>query len=170
MLYFDTRELGSSAVQVHGDLAADDPVWADGDARPVDAVHVEGRLSAAGEDRFYFTGRLSGEAESECRRCLSSVTAGVDEETDFLVVPTGDETADDPDVLTYDAGLGKLDLRPAVREAWLLAVPAFVLCRDDCRGLCPRCGKDLNAGACECSPATDARWNALQNARDQFDS
>lgn len=171
MLHFDTRELASNAVQVHGDLAADDPVWGDGDTRPVDAVHVEGRLSAAGEDRFYFTGRLSGEAKFECRFCLAPVDTSVDESSSFLVAPEGDEAAaDDPDVFTYDAGAGKLDLRPAVREAWLLAVPAFVQCREDCKGLCPRCGSDLNAGACECSPATDARWDALQKARDQFNS
>src|SRR2546422_2859983 len=43
--------------------------------------------------------------------------------------------------------------RPAVREELLLAVPQWVVCRDDCRGLCPRCGKDLNAGPCGCPAA-----------------
>ena len=45
----------------------------------------------------------------------------------------------------------ELDLRPSVREQWLLAVPSFVLCREDCKGLCPHCGADLNLGPCGCT-------------------
>ena len=40
--------------------------------------------------------------------------------------------------------------KAAVREELILAGPQYVLCREDCRGLCPRCGKDLNAGPCGC--------------------
>jgi uncharacterized protein len=51
-----------------------------------------------------------------------------------------------------------------VREQWLLAVPTFLLCRDDCKGLCPTCGVDLNAGECQCPPqiTVDSRWDALR--------
>lgn len=171
MLSFDARALESKAVQVQSDLTADDPVWTASDVRPSDAVHVEGRLSAAGEGRFYFSGRLSGEAQLECRRCLTAVLTDVEEDVHALLAPEGDETAeDDPDVFLFDETTGQVDLRPAIREAWLLAVPAFVQCREDCKGLCPRCGSDLNAGACKCASATDARWDALQDARDQFHS
>ena len=56
-----------------------------------------------------------------------------------------------------------LDLRPALREQWLLAAPAFALCREDCKGLCPRCGADLNAGPHDCATQTaDPRWDALK--------
>ena len=50
-------------------------------------------------------------------------------------------------------------------QIWLLVAPAFVLCREDCKGLCANCGADLNAGACACPPATDSRWDALRAAR-----
>lgn len=170
-LSFDTRELQSGAAQVQADLPATDPVWLVGDARPTGGVHVEGRLSAAGEGRFYFSGRLSGTVALECRRCLTGVSTDVSEDVHVLVAPEGDETTeDDPDVFQYDAGTGRVDLRSAIREAWLLAAPAFVQCREDCKGLCLRCGSDLNAGPCKCTPATDARWDALQQARDQFHS
>ena len=46
-----------------------------------------------------------------------------------------------------------LDLRPLVRDALLLELPVAPLCRDDCRGLCPRCGADLNSGPCDCRPS-----------------
>ena len=73
-----------------------------------------------------------------------------------------DEEVDDPDVFRIPPRAVELDLRPAIREQWLLAVPSYALCREECRGLCPRCGADLNAGECECPPAADSRWEALR--------
>jgi uncharacterized protein len=165
MLSFDLRTLESKAAQVHDDLPATDPVWGDSDPHPLTGVHVEGRLSAAGDGRFYFSGQISGSVQLNCRRCLVDVTAEVKEEMHSIFVSIGDSTAeDDPDVYLYDPGASELDLRPAVRECWLLSVPAFVQCKPGCRGLCPQCGTDLNSGTCSCEPATsDSRWNALRN-------
>ena len=166
MLSFDIRTLESKAAQVHDDLPADDPVWDAADAAPSGPVHVDGRLSAAGDGRFYFSGHISGSVQMDCRRCLVPVPTEVKEDAHFFFAPEGDATAeDDPDVYLYDPGIRQLDLRPAVRESWLLAVPAFVQCRPDCKGLCPQCGTDLNVDTCPCVPAaTDSRWNALRNA------
>lgn len=55
-----------------------------------------------------------------------------------------------------------LDLEEAVRQYWHLALPMQPLCRLDCLGLCPRCGSDLNDGACACPPEVDERWSALR--------
>ncbi|MES2357238.1 MAG: DUF177 domain-containing protein [Gemmatimonadota bacterium] len=173
MLSFDIRALESTAAQVVGDLPADDPIWSAADTRPNDAVHVEGRLSSAGAGRFYFSGKLSGQVTLECRKCLVEVTREVSEDAHFIFAPAGDPTTeDDPDVFTYDPGAHQLDVRPAVREGWLLSVPAFVDCREDCKGLCLKCGANLNEGACDCEPVTaDARWDSLRQtnvARDDF--
>jgi len=170
MLSFDIRALESVAAQIDDDLPADDPIWTETDTRPLDAVHVEGRLSSAGSGRFYLSGRLSGTVRLECRKCLTEVTQDVSEETHFLFSPAGDTTTeDDPDVFAYDPGARQIDVRPAVREGWLLSVPAFVECRADCKGLCPTCGTDLNEGPCDCEPATtDARWDSLRQARNDF--
>jgi uncharacterized protein len=171
MLSFDIRALESAAAQVDDDLSADDSVWAAADARPLDAVHVEGRFSSAGNGRFYFSGNVSGAVTLECRKCLTEVTRDVSEEQHFLFAPAGDPTTeDDPDVFTYDPGVHQIDVRPAVREGWLLSVPAFVECREDCRGLCPTCGADLNEGPCNCEPATpDARWDSLRQSKSGAD-
>lgn len=167
MLSFDIRSLASTAVHVDGTLAADDPVWQEGDTLPTRPVHVVGRLSAAGTGRYYFSGRIDGEAGAECRLCLTDVTVPVAQDVQLLFVDSDTEGADDPDVYVVDARAHELDMRPALREEWLLAVPAFVQCRDDCKGLCPNCGADLNAGECDCAPATDSRWDSLRNARRQ---
>ena len=162
MLSFDIRSLESKAEQVNGSLAPDDSVWEEGDARPAKPVEVSGRLSSANEGRFYFSGRLKGEVELPCRRCLEDVAVPVDDEVHLIFAESGADEADDPDVFTYDPNARELDLRAAVRESWLLVAPAYAQCRDDCKGLCAICGRNLNEGACECVPVTkDSRWDAL---------
>ncbi|MDQ3195072.1 MAG: hypothetical protein M3Q32_01525, partial [Pseudomonadota bacterium] len=77
MLSFDIRSLEARAAQVEGSLDHDDPIWEDADQRPSGPVRVEGRLSPAGQSRFYLSGRISGTAAMECRRCLTDVTKEV---------------------------------------------------------------------------------------------
>ena len=169
MLSFDIRSLESQAAQVDGRLDTDDPVWEDGDVRPTTPIKVEGRLSSAGPSRFYFSGHISGDTEMACRRCLTEVGASVSEDAHFIFSSEGDDASDDPDVYPFDPNAHQLDLRPAVRELWLLSVPKFVLCKEDCKGLCATCGTDLNQGACDCAPAVaDSRWDALRAVRSQL--
>ncbi|MCE9601401.1 MAG: DUF177 domain-containing protein [Gemmatimonadetes bacterium] len=150
MLSFDIRTLSQGAVQVEGDLSAADPVWLEDDARPVSHVHVTGRLSGAGSGRYYFSGAFTGTAAGECRRCLVPVESAVSGQAHFLYADADDENADEPDVFPLGDSGTTLDLRPALREQWLLEAPALPLCRPDCKGFCPTCGADLNAGPCAC--------------------
>ena len=167
MLSFDIRSLESQAAQVDGHLAPDDSVWEDGDVRPSGPLKIEGRLSSAGPSRFYFSGRFQGEAHVPCRRCLTDVGVNVSEDAHFIFSSEGEDSMDDPDVYAFDPNAPKLDLRPAVREAWLLAVPGFVLCREDCKGLCATCGVDLNTETCgHVQAKTDSRWDALRTAKE----
>jgi uncharacterized protein len=167
MLCFDIRSLEARAENVDGVLEAGDPVWEAEDTRPAGAgVHVVGRLSSAGHGRFYFSGRFDGTAVTECRRCLAEVTVPVSEDVQLLFAESNLDDAEEDDVVLIPAGERELDLRPAVREEWLLAVPAFALCREDCRGLCPTCGADRNTGDCTCPPPTDPRWEGLRSVRE----
>jgi len=164
MLSFDLRSLESHAVRIDAVLPTDDAVWLDDDVRPTTGVHVTGRLSAAGPGRFYFSGHLEGAARDTCRRCLTDVETPVADDLHLLFAESGgeDEELDDPDVYMIEARDYNLDLRSAMREQWLLAVPALVTCREDCKGLCVTCGADLNLGACGCAPMHDPRWEALR--------
>ena len=162
MLSFDIRSLETKAVQVDGSLAPDDPIWEEGDVRPTQPIAVKGRLSHAGEGRFYFTGQMHGQTELPCRLCLDDVEVDVAEDVHLLFAEIGAEEADDPDVFLYDPAERMLDLRPAVRENWLLTVPGYVQCSDDCKGLCATCGTNLNESTCSCTTTTtDSRWDAL---------
>ena len=165
MLSFDFRSLHEAAQLVDGALAPDDPVWIEGDLRPSEAIRVTGRLSAAGPGRFYFSGRMEGTAAGECRRCLTDLESAVATDLHLIFADDAlDEGDDESDSYPFDAGHAVLDLRPAVREEWLLAAPAFPLCREDCRGLCPQCGADLNEDPGHTHVATDPRWGALRDA------
>lgn len=166
MLCFDIRSLESRAESVEGWLEGEDPVWEEGDSRPVGTgVHVVGRLSSAGHGRFYFSGRFEGTAVTDCRRCLIPVNVPVSEEFQLLFAESGLDEAEEDDVIPIPAGDRELDLRPAMREEWLLSVPGFALCREECQGLCPSCGTDRNTGDCTCPPFSDPRWEGLRNVR-----
>jgi len=65
-----------------------------------------------------------------------------------VMFSTDPDAQDDPGVYPVPEASRTVDLRPAVRDELALAVPAYPLCREDCAGLCPVCGADLNAGPC----------------------
>lgn len=162
MLSFDIRSLETKAVHVDGSIKPDDPIWQEGDVLPSEPVRARGRLSSAGEGRFYFTGRIDGRIDLACRLCLEDVNVEVDEDVHFLLAELGAEEADDPDVFLYDPNARNLDIRPAIRETWLLSAPGYAQCREDCKGLCAICGTNLNESTCNCTiTKTDSRWDAL---------
>src|SRR5436309_329676 len=132
MLSFDIRSLTEHAVTVDDTLSPDDPVWEDSDTRPLAPIHVRGRLSAAGPGRFYWHGSIEGDVALECARCLGDTSAHVTDEAHVIFAePGNDEVQDDPDVYLLDERSDELDLRPALREEWLLNAPAYALCRED---------------------------------------
>lgn len=148
MLRIDLRVLEQGPVEVAGSLAPDAPLWAGLDFELTKPVRVTGQVAGAGVGRYYWRGDVSTEVRSLCRRCLVPVDVVVAAPVSVLF--TDDALADDPSAWVLDARATVLDLSEAVREELILSVPSYVLCRDDCRGLCPGCGEDLNVGSCTC--------------------
>jgi len=160
MLQVDLRELTGGPVETSGELPADDPLFG-GLEMPLGApVVVTGRLQPAGEGQFFWHGSLRTRVRGECRRCLVAVEMPVSADIGALFSQDA-AAADDPDTYPLPPHATVVDVTPVVREELVLAVPTFLECREDCRGLCPRCGQNLNAGPCGCAPAPDARWQAL---------
>ena len=122
-------------------------------------VHLNGRLMEAGSGRFYWHGMLETQIISPCRRCLMPVAVNVSHVVEVLF--TEDETAEDPAAYVLPPRAMEIDPGEAVREELILSVPEFVLCSDDCRGICAGCGVDLNLESCVCEPEPDQRWAAL---------
>jgi uncharacterized protein len=154
MLQVDVRDLHQGPVETLGRLEPEDQTFA-GLGLDLDGpVEVKGRLSQTGDLEFYWQARLTGKLRGSCRRCLTDLVYPLD--TDIEVLFSADpDAADDPSVYPLSAPVTRVDVRPAVREEVALAVSAYPLCREDCAGLCPRCGADLNAGPCRCPAPTD---------------
>ena len=170
MLRVDLRELAQGrAVETRGELKQDDPALDGTELRLLQPVDVQGRLQAIGEDRFYWQGTARTVVAGECRRCLTPVETPLQLEIGALFTQDPD-ARDDPDSYPVASDATEIDVTPAVREELVLAAPRFVECRDDCKGICPQCGKDLNAGPCDCAPVTDARWQPLQALKDKLRS
>ena len=130
---------------------------------------VTGKVRLSGNEVFV-NGHVETRAQVECDRCLKSVELPV--HSDFaLEYITGDEyessvaaelTEAEMSVSVFDGNA--IDVDEIVKEQIVLAVPTRMLCREDCKGLCPECGTDLNSGECKCvKNDIDPRWAALKN-------
>jgi uncharacterized protein len=155
MLRIDLRELNRGPVETDGVLGADDPLLEGLNLTLDEPVRVSGRLQATGDGEYFWRGALHTHVRVDCRRCLTEVERDVD--ADVSVLFSDDpEAADDPSVYALAPDAGHIDLGVAVREELALAVPSYILCREECAGLCPRCGADLNAGPCSCGARPDS--------------
>jgi uncharacterized protein len=143
-------------------------------ARLVSGAAVTGSASRKGEE-VRVRGSIKTEVELLCDRCLAPRRAPLEVEFDTRFIPQAAAAgeSDNVELLTEDLGLAAyegdaVDLDGLVREQILLALPLRNLCREDCKGLCQKCGADLNAGACSCEQKEiDPRWSALADWKDR---
>ena len=165
MLRVDLGRLArEGSVLVEAQVPADDRLWQDSNIRWAGPVDVRLRASYAGTGEVVIRGTLRGVLEHECRRCLQPVREEMDDALTLVFVSgaSGADT-DQGDAFALDPVGGSLDLSEAVREELILAMNPYVVCDPECRGFCPRCGKNLNEGPCECTEEeADPRWEALR--------
>ena len=112
------------------------------------------------------TGEVEAPATLRCARCLKEFSSEISVELCELFVAPGHETAgEDP----YRVRGTEIGLEPMLRDAVTLSLPLRPLCRPDCKGLCPRCGTDLNQGPCGCvDDEADPRWADLDVVREML--
>ena len=142
--------------------------------RKIEGVHVElARMTAApvhGElmiesvvEGVLVTGPVSGEVTCSCARCLTDFRT--DLAVDLCELFAGPGQLDDEEDV-YRVNGDEIDLEPMLRDELTLALPLHPVCRADCKGMCARCGRELNDGACDCTEdAMDPRWAALDAVR-----
>jgi uncharacterized protein len=84
----------------------------------------------------------------------------------FAFDETGEIPDYNPEIAVIPKGAINLDVSQEIRDTVILGLPSKILCREDCRGICPRCGANLNETNCDCiKEAVDPRWEALQNLK-----
>jgi len=116
---------------------------------------------------IFFDGRVRGGVRATCARCLGEYDLPLDDRFSLVLTPRSADVAKarlTPDDLALDTYEGEeIDLAPLVHEQAIIALPTIPLCAEGCRGLCSRCGADLNAGPCGCPPpAPDPRLAPLR--------
>jgi uncharacterized protein len=148
------------------------------EAEPLELEDDSARLSGpiTGKLRFRRTnqgilvdGPVEAVVELTCVRCLEPFTQRVAFRLEEEFYPTVDvvtgiflPAAENEMIFPIDYN-HQLDLREAIRQNLLLALPMQPLCKEDCAGLCPQCGKNLNAGPCNCQPPEDERFSSLKD-------
>ena len=130
-------------------------------------VDLEVSRSLAG---LHFRLRTKAELVGPCWRCVGPARVAVT--VDSSEFAADGRTPDDPFDEDFDSAYvadGAIDIGLWTRDAIAEALPAVILCREDCAGLCPTCGVDLNAGTCDCvQEPTDSRWDALRGLSERL--
>jgi uncharacterized protein len=142
-------------------LGADPPT----EFQAAGASHIRGKATKLGR-KVLVQARFTVPLQGTCRRCLKPLKLDepVELTREYVPEPGADAAEDAAEATDEEVYAGKqIDLQPALREQILLSIPPSPLCRDECKGLCLKCGKDLNEGECGCDRSVaDPRWAALK--------
>jgi len=137
------------------------------DVLRIESVLVDVSIQKSGEE-YYCQGKVKSEMRLECARCLVEYTARLEGTTDFIIRSDAVRPDlrpgefDDEDYAFIHGNDLRVDITDIVRQALALATPMKPLCREDCRGLCPKCGANRNEAECSCNrDEIDDRWAGL---------
>jgi uncharacterized protein len=159
------EEFAPGVIDLGPEIKQKSPLLASGRAQLVE--EHEGKHKTISDIRL--AGDLSTTVELACARCLEPVQQKVQRKFDLLYRPQGADAGRDEISVTaaeaevsYYQGEGLL-LEDALREQVLLALPLRAICKEDCKGLCPQCGANLNQTQCSCTEThADPRWSPLK--------
>ena len=154
-----------------------------GELRQSGVLSTKGRAELLEEHRggkntvedIRVVGDFSTEIEVRCARCVEPVPTKLGGDFDLLYRPLGVDAGKDERSISeaeteigYYSGNG-IELQDVLREQILLALPAKIVCNESCRGLCARCGKNLNVESCACEEEPpDPRWAALADLKNKL--
>ncbi len=160
--------------QIHDARTRIERTYEPGAFEPADAYRIAAPVTLAfhidkDHRQYHLIGRVTATLEVTCGRCLEPFTLPVDEPFDLLYLPhtenagEGEIAIEEDDLSTAYYRDEEIDLGHLAGEQFYLVLPMKPLCADECRGLCPQCGTNLNSGSCTCQPAwEDPRWAELR--------
>ncbi len=143
----------------------------------IEGTALIGEVKFSGEterlnDKAHVRGKIEVEVSVDCTRCLDPVDSKFEIAFDDVFVDPADAPAEVEVVLGAEeldesvAFEGKIDVAEVIREQILLALPDQVFCKEDCKGLCPKCGTNRNLLDCRCiEDEVDPRWSGLKNLK-----
>jgi uncharacterized protein len=139
--------------------------------RCVENGHIEVHLDRI-EDAVHVRGRTRLALAAQCSRCLGDVSLALDAPVEVTLFPRGQEPTpgeqgelsdEDMGVSTYEGE--EIDLASVIHDEVFLELPMVPVCSDECAGLCPVCGGNLNETRCTCAPNPDLRWEGLSRIK-----
>jgi len=156
-----------------------------GEAEQVGPLSTKGHAEVIHERRgpreivpdIRLKGSFKGNFEVPCARCVEPVQTPLAADFDLIFRPLGvDAGASERSISAPETEIGyyqgdSLPLEDVLREQVLLSLPVRTLCKEDCKGLCPRCGANRNNQPCTCEEGpSDPRWEALADLRGRIKS
>ena len=143
-----------------------------------DGGHLRGRVEIVDGANVHVRGQMEGHLTVDCGRCLEPYSVDLQQALDLFYLPRvanrPEEEEEDVQLDDHDVVVGyyegkKLDLGEVVREQIFLTLPLKRLCREDCQGICPTCGKNRNADRCACPAPEEPRDPRLEALRKLVD-
>ena len=133
--------------------------------RFIEPLKVEGRVYNNGQS-LTLEANVSGRMVTECARCLDEVEADVEFSVHELLSQREEGADEDEDIILFDGY--EIELDDIIADHFLMNISGRYLCSDDCKGLCPVCGQNLNHGECDCdNEYIDPRWQAVADIMNQ---
>jgi uncharacterized protein len=160
------RWSGQAALMLPADDGAEDPVVQGPVTYDLQVTKLGSTVTIGG--------RVEAVVEVSCGRCARRFDVPVDRVFDAVFVTADSGEADhavelDASDLDLDYyGGDVIDGLQLLAEQILLELPMKILCAEDCKGLCPACGANLNKTDCDCEAPVDARWASLKDLRDRL--
>ena len=139
-------------------------------------ITVSGSLNRIDDD-VYLKGTVMTSVIASCSRCLDTLSYPIDSDLKSHYVASGNQFISKRDVELHASDIDaevyenqQIDLTQSIRDSILLAVPVICLCKENCKGICSQCGKNLNQGLCKCENEsfTDPRLESLKIFKDKF--
>jgi len=183
-MFIEVQELERHPIDFREDFAPG-AIDLGGEMKQTSDLHTAGRAELVEEHHgkhrviqdIRLKGSLAAKFEMACARCLEPVAQDVERSFDLLYRPLGSDAGrEELSVTAAEAEVGYyqgegLALEDVLREQLLLALPLKAICRDDCKGLCPHCGRNLNQQPCSChEPVEDPRWAVLKEIRTKLEN
>ncbi|HLW77475.1 MAG TPA: DUF177 domain-containing protein [Bryobacteraceae bacterium] len=170
-MFFHVRDLEVDAAGFDVELAPGSIEFFDPKLRQSGALKARGKAElvtgALGEIRV--TGHLAAAFEADCDRCLEPARFPIDSEFELYYRPVEEGYGEEHAIDAGEAEMGfyegdGIELNDVLREFVLLALPMQRVCSENCKGICPVCGRNRNLTDCDChAESLDDRWASLRN-------
>jgi uncharacterized protein len=144
-----------------------------GEELPIEG-HVEAAVRKSGE-MYCIHADVHGYLDTFCHKCLEQTKYELTSSFEVIVqisnvLKKEESSLKTDEYITLPKGEHEVSLDGHIYESLIVSIPMRILCRADCKGLCPNCGANLNHETCSCDKTGDPRWDALKKLKDHFSS